>query len=143
MTKDIDLDALEASTPEEWPMEAYYYGFKATGVAQIDIVLSAVACAGKFYHHTQDWCEPINYCPEHFRGDDCEDRIQNAANDSAETVRALIAKAQEADKLREALEKAMIGMEWFNAEHPEDHSEADNEFLIEVRTALAGKGERQ
>jgi len=33
-------------------MEAYYYEFEPTGVLEIDLILSAVAHAGKVYHHT-------------------------------------------------------------------------------------------
>jgi hypothetical protein len=36
-------------------MDAYYFGFSATGVREIDEILSAVACAGKAYHHTERW----------------------------------------------------------------------------------------
>jgi len=38
-------------------MDAYYYSFTPTGVEAIDRILSAVACAGKAYHHTEDWGE--------------------------------------------------------------------------------------
>ncbi len=38
-------------------MEAYYYGFTPTGVREIDLILSAIATAGKGCHHTSDWNE--------------------------------------------------------------------------------------
>lgn len=38
-------------------MEAYYYAFNETGVRCIDEILSAVARAGKGYHHTESWYE--------------------------------------------------------------------------------------
>lgn len=38
-------------------MDAYYFGFSLTGVREIDEILSAVACAGKSYHHTEWWGE--------------------------------------------------------------------------------------
>jgi hypothetical protein len=75
-----------ATTPEqkkEQPlrMNAYYYAFNPTGVPEIDLILSAVACAGKAYHHTSDWS---NYCdwPPH-SGDSPVEWIQNAANAAA------------------------------------------------------------
>ena len=36
-------------------MSAYYYQFESTGVRPIDEILSAVACAGKAFHHTSCW----------------------------------------------------------------------------------------
>jgi hypothetical protein len=39
-------------------MNAYYYGFEKTGVIEIDKILSAVAIAGKAYHHTENWTNP-------------------------------------------------------------------------------------
>ncbi len=69
--------------PENLRMDAYYYGFASTGVGLIDRILSAVACAGKAYHHTFDWSaetEPYEKC---FRGECPIDWIQNAANHAA------------------------------------------------------------
>ena len=39
--------------PEGTRMHAYYYGFDRTGLAAIDLILSAVATAGKGYHHIE------------------------------------------------------------------------------------------
>jgi hypothetical protein len=64
-------------------MDAYYYGFEPTGVEEIDRILSAVACAGKAYHRTEDW---LNECAPYepfLRGSCPIDWIQNAANDAA------------------------------------------------------------
>ena len=36
-------------------LNAYYFGFDSTGVPEVDAILSAVACAGKSYHHTDEW----------------------------------------------------------------------------------------
>ena len=46
--------------PDDKPlrMSAYYYSFKPTGQRKIDEILSAVACAGKGFHHTEDWANP-------------------------------------------------------------------------------------
>ena len=40
-------------------MDAYYFSFDETNVPEIDLVLSAVAWAGKLAHHTEMWDEPI------------------------------------------------------------------------------------
>lgn len=89
-------------------MDAYYYGFDATGCAEVDEILSAVAWAGRMYHHTDQWTDD----------DPSEvDRIQVAANDcaaalsAAETARAAAeARATqveaERDGYRDAQERA-------------------------------------
>lgn len=72
-------------------LDAYYYGFEETGVPEIDRILSAVACAGKAYHHTESWGEEMTYgtptgAPEPFlRGKTPVEWIQNAAGDAAKT----------------------------------------------------------
>lgn len=63
---------------EPMRMDAYYYGFYPTGCQKVDIILSAVACAGKAYHHTQDWGEQTTP-PPHLTGESPVDWIQNAA----------------------------------------------------------------
>lgn len=40
-------------------MNAYYYSFKPTGCLEVDLILSAVATAGKAFHHTEDWNDPM------------------------------------------------------------------------------------
>lgn len=66
-------------------MDAYYYGFTPTGVPEIDMILSAVACAGKAYHHTRNWSEE-NEWPPH-EGKTPIEWIQNAANKAAGSIR--------------------------------------------------------
>lgn len=63
-------------------MNAYYYGFMPTGVDAIDKILSAVACAGKSFHHTEDW---EDYCPPSWdhKGNTPVEWIQRAAEDAA------------------------------------------------------------
>lgn len=67
-------------------MNAYYYAFEPTGDAAIDRILSAVACAGKAYHHTDSWGEKCDPYEGHV-GDTPIDWIQNAANDAAKARR--------------------------------------------------------
>ena len=66
----------------ELRMDAYYYGFDKTGVPEIDKILSAVACAGKAYHNTEDWLDNCSPYDGH-SGDNPVDWIQNAANEAA------------------------------------------------------------
>lgn len=63
-------------------MDAYYYGFEPTGNPDIDLILSAVACAGKSFHCTDQWND---MCPprEGHEGDTPIEWIQNAANKAA------------------------------------------------------------
>lgn len=66
----------------EMRMDAYYYGFDPTGVPEIDKILSAVACAGKAFHHTNAWNDEASPYPYH-QGSTPRDWIQNAANEAA------------------------------------------------------------
>ncbi len=75
---------------DELRMRAYYYGFAATGIPEIDRILSAVACAGKAFHHTEDW----HLEAEPFRGhagSNPIEWIQNAANDAAKAASEIAA----------------------------------------------------
>lgn len=67
---------------DELRMDAYYYGFDKTGVPEIDKILSAVACAGKAYHHTECWTEESEWPPH--AGKTPAEWIQSAANEAAE-----------------------------------------------------------
>ena len=98
-------------TSENWRMNAYYYGFDRTGQVAIDRILSAVAHAGKGYHHTEFWTDPLDYgAPSHLRGDSYVECIQNAAIDAADTLRTAEARAAAAEVAsrgyRERAEKA-------------------------------------
>lgn len=73
---------------EEWRMDAYYYGFTPTGVAAIDKILSAVACAGKDFHNTADWNDEVEPYP-HLRGTSYAEMIQNAAIDAADEFKRI------------------------------------------------------
>lgn len=75
----------QVDSPQDLRMHAYYYGFSATGVPAIDLILSAVACAGKAYHHTDSWREECEWVPH--TGNSPVEWIQNAANAAAESLR--------------------------------------------------------
>lgn len=66
-------------------MNAYYYSFRPTGVEAIDRILSAVACAGKAHHYTEDWGDETRPYEPFLRGECPVAWIQNAAEDAAAT----------------------------------------------------------
>lgn len=93
-----DTDHTSDLTSEGWRMNAYYYGFDRTGQVVIDRILSAVAHAGKGYHHTEFWTDHLDYgAPSHLRGDSYAECIQNAAIDAADTLRIAEARATAAE----------------------------------------------
>lgn len=74
-------------------MGAYYYGFNGTGDRAVDLILSAVATAGKGAHHTDDWCETGSYA-QYYGADTLVDLIQRAADWAAADVRRLRAAVE-------------------------------------------------
>jgi hypothetical protein len=72
-------------------MDAYYYGFDETGCGLVDKILSAVACAGKAYHHTENWSEEASPWDDH-SGETPVDWIQKAAQEAADRIEELQAK---------------------------------------------------
>jgi len=62
-------------------MDAYYYGFEPTGDEAVDRILSAVACAGKAFHATDQWHDESEW--EGHEGTTPVEWIQNAANAAA------------------------------------------------------------
>jgi hypothetical protein len=78
------------SATEEMRMDAYYYGFESTGIAEVDCILSAVACAGKAFHHTEDWrSECPAYHGGYLTGNTPIEWIQNAAISAAARIAEL------------------------------------------------------
>ena len=77
-------------------MNAYYYSFDPTGQPAIDAILSAVAHAGKGYHHTESWHDDGEWS-RWGEGRSVVDVIQAAANEAA---LALLDAAEESDALR-------------------------------------------
>ena len=107
--------------PEGTRMHAYYYGFDRTGLAAIDLILSAVATAGKGYHHTEQWAdEEGDTTPSH------EARIQAAAGEAANRiVAALTALSSELASTRQQLAdaEAVIAQAhacWYNTRFVDD-----------------------
>jgi len=95
------------ATPNDWRNRAYYYSFTLTGVPAIDRILSAVACAGKAFHHTDQWGESVGSSyGDHLRGDSPAEWIQNAATDAAAELRTDIPLlADDADRYHDLVER--------------------------------------
>lgn len=70
-------------------MDAYYFGFDSTGSEEIDGILSAVACAGKAYHHTEDWTNDAEGEGWGHNGGTPIEWIENAARAAAERANQL------------------------------------------------------
>jgi len=69
--------------------DAYYYSFDPTGVDAVDEILSAIAWAGKMYHHTESWSdEDTRWGDPDYSGPSEVDRIQAAANRAADAFAA-------------------------------------------------------
>lgn len=90
-------------------LDAYYYGFDSTGNDSIDLILSAVASAGKAFHLTEDWtnmAKPERY-NDRLRGETMVEGIQNAANDAA---KLLADRDAEIERLRE--QHRLVHLDW-------------------------------
>lgn len=74
-------------------MNAYYFGFASTGVPNIDRILSAVANAGKAFHHTADWADKVGP-RDGLVGESPIEWIQNAANEAAKASAKMHASTQ-------------------------------------------------
>lgn len=80
-----------ASEQKPLNLSGYYIDFEPTGEFAIDLILSAVARAGKAYHSTDCWNDETPLYDDRFRGECPVDWIQNAANDAAVSIAALSA----------------------------------------------------
>jgi hypothetical protein len=107
-------------TDQKLRMDAYYYGFDPTGAPEIDLILSAVACAGKSFHHTDQWNEQSEPWPAH-TGNSPAEWIQNAAiiaadgnkQASAEIARLQAENEELVTALNEILRVTPMGVEAF------------------------------
>lgn len=84
-------------------LNSYYFAFETTGERAIDIVLSAVAGAGKSYHHTENWGDDSD-------GLSCAGRIQTAAVAAADGIAALRAQLATVTAERDALRELATGV---------------------------------
>ena len=78
----------------ELRLSAYYFNFDATGERSVDLILSAVACAGKAFHLTEDWNSESEPYEEAHVGRTPVEWIQNAANAHASELTSLRAEVE-------------------------------------------------
>ncbi|WP_426103214.1 hypothetical protein [Pseudomonas sp. PSPC3-3] len=102
-------------------MRAYYYGFQLTGEPEIDLILSAVASAGKSFHHTDQWNEEVSPEEPH-TGNSPVDWIRNAA-----ALAAQISKQAkiENDQLRAQVAGLKTGYEAYERVNAELRAEVE------------------
>ena len=81
---------------ESLRMEAYYYGFDRTGILPIDKILSSVACAGKGFHHTSEWCTEYEWLND---GKSYVDLIQESADGASKTILELLGVLKRANDM--------------------------------------------
>ena len=107
----------EALYAPDCRMNAYYYSFDPTGQPAIDAILSAVAHAGKGYHHTESWRDDGEWS-RWGEGRSVVDVIQAAANEAA---LALLDAAEESDALRAERDALAAAVGRVRALHVEEH----------------------
>ena len=111
-------------------MDAYYFGFTPTGVESIDLILSAVACAGKAYHHTDQWLDPTEPWHDKLRGGYPAEWIQRAAEDAAKQLdeaRAAITAARNLLRQRIVDDVTLQEFRAWESEHAPTIRRASNE----------------
>ena len=133
-------------------LHAYYYSFAPTGQREVDLILHAVARAGKAFHHTSQWADDeMEGFYEHCEGDTCEQWIQNAANKAAAELATLRARVAELERdaalvAVKAMHK-LLDRDWAIVDRDitlrcESHDQAWN-YLHEMRDLVrAALGER-
>lgn len=65
----------------DWMLSSYFIDFDPTGNDDVDLILGAVALAGKMYHSTEWWADD-----EDGHGYSLNDLIQAAANSAAKRL---------------------------------------------------------
>lgn len=79
-------------------LQSFNFSFEPTGDKDIDLILSAVANAGKYFHSTEHWNDEAPYkSDDDLKGRTPIDWISNAAIDAA------AANGSEVERLRAAL----------------------------------------
>lgn len=131
-------------------LSGYYISFEPTGCFEIDLILSAVARAGKAYHHTDSWGDETPPYDPRFRGKCPLDWIQFAAEDAAKardaSVRELVEALSKADKFITDFRAPWGSWKtaWWEAEVSDDAAFTPDNALLHianiVRAALASAG---
>lgn len=112
-------ETLETYFPDDLRMRAYYYGFKSTGIRDIDKILSAVAIAGKAFHSTDQWIDEM-----YEEGVTAEKLIQYAADTAALHIHQQLQKARESE--RELVMADINRKYWLNPKRSKSEIAKDN-----------------
>ena len=118
-------------TDQKLRMDAYYYGFDLTGAPEIDLILSAVACAGKSFHHTDQWNDQSEPWPAH-TGNSPAEWIQNAAIIAAEGNKQASAEIARLHGENEFLRKDAERYRWLRERAQQDVDGWRNEVPVLV-----------
>lgn len=119
-------------------MDAYYYGFVCTGIDAIDLILSAVACAGKAFHNTEDWTENSRPWHGRLRGRNPVEWIQNAAADAAAVLQAAPRNGSTEEPSRRAEQAYVEGaLEWLARECDSAEGLGSEAIAKRIRAILA------
>lgn len=111
--------------------DAYYYGFIPTRCYPVDVILHAVAKAGKSFHHTEEWGTKVEPYTEHLSGYCPVDWIENAASQAAERMKQLEASNAELLEALQALDAA------YKRLRPSGYPESDAEKQASAAIAKA------
>lgn len=121
-------------------MDAYYYGFDETGVREVDLILSAVACAGKAFHHTSSWTADAygGVPPAGHEGLTPLEWITNATTKAAATIRE---QGEEIERLTKERDEALSEVERLRESLCKLVKDADGELTASRSEAerLAGR----
>jgi len=126
-------------------MDAYHYSFTETGTREIDLILSAVACAGKAYHNTDCWDD----APTYKKGDQRTEagKIQDAGAEAAQYIKGLEAqndkKTQDlSDRLAHEECKNDMLVRWIEAYKSKvEQLETDTKRIKAIAQTLAESGD--
>lgn len=121
----LPIDTQDVLHAPDRRLDAYYFGFDATGQPTIDAILSAVAHAGKAYHHTDTWADEG---PGWGGGLSYVELIQAAATDAARERAALLDDLDRAEAEAKRLREGT---------HPVKRDEFSRERREEIIEALS------
>lgn len=111
--------------------DAYYYGFNPTEEDSVNKILSAVAIAGKGYHHTDGWTEEKDDYSD-YTGGSYAGWIENSAKECA----------REITKLKKALKIANEAIDFY-ANNVTSVFNCNGEDLLEECSRCAREAQKQ
>lgn len=126
-----------ASEQKPLNLDGYYIGFEATCRFEIDLILSAVARAGKAYHNTADWNDDTPAYDERFRGETPVDWIQHAANDAADAIAALSASPAPSGQGVSAADVLQTIVKQFETDEAQGYRSSTRTYVLDMAKIVA------